>query len=570
MPFIYNGFDHDNVGIYNVLDYGATGDGTTDDTAAIQAAWNAAMAATYGGVVYFPAGTYDVTGLNCTSTTSQFAKQIVLRGANSLTSRIVLNTTGVGIDTTGTVNLRVENLYIVSGDDAPTVGLLLARGSRLNNGNASGHSFSNMHVRGNFTQAAVASIAAEVASWHDCFFENVNAAGGVAFFLSAQATGIKLNGSAAYTSFTVASATETILASSNTGIAFFGCRFYGQGSYSLPLSIEQGAQAAFYGCFFTVFGDPNYATSLVLISAENTTDYFTGPTLFSGCLFEADTPTVGVELYASTTRDNIKSYRGLQITGCEFNLYEGAAQYSLTFTGANTKERVLYVSGYYGNARPLPDTDVIRLSYITGGQWSVPSGTILLNSAVLLARLEAANYIFELGSVACSWVNAVRANLSATAKPTSGTYHKDEIIINSDPDANERMGWVCVGTGGMAAAERANSTNYAVGTWISFASSPYSVWEVTGTTGAGNTAGSPPSQSGAIGATVTDGDLTLTKRDTQPGFLSPLGYVGPVNAITAAPTFVAGTGTAVNDDSTFDGYTLGDAIKALRNIGALT
>ena len=41
----------------NVLDYGATGDGTTDDTAAIQAAINA------GGAVYLPAGTYSVTGI---------------------------------------------------------------------------------------------------------------------------------------------------------------------------------------------------------------------------------------------------------------------------------------------------------------------------------------------------------------------------------------------------------------------------------------------------------------------------------------------------------------------------
>jgi hypothetical protein len=38
----------------NVLDYGATGDGTTDDTAAVQAALNV------GGAIYFPAGTYLV------------------------------------------------------------------------------------------------------------------------------------------------------------------------------------------------------------------------------------------------------------------------------------------------------------------------------------------------------------------------------------------------------------------------------------------------------------------------------------------------------------------------------
>src|SRR3989344_4600844 len=44
---------------FNVKAYGATGDGATNDTAAIQAAIDAASAAP-GGVVYFPAGTYAI------------------------------------------------------------------------------------------------------------------------------------------------------------------------------------------------------------------------------------------------------------------------------------------------------------------------------------------------------------------------------------------------------------------------------------------------------------------------------------------------------------------------------
>lgn len=48
--------------VYNVMDYGATGDGTTDDTAAIQAAFDAVIT---GGTVYFPTGrgqAYHVSG----------------------------------------------------------------------------------------------------------------------------------------------------------------------------------------------------------------------------------------------------------------------------------------------------------------------------------------------------------------------------------------------------------------------------------------------------------------------------------------------------------------------------
>lgn len=49
------------VGTYNVRDYGAVGDGVTDDTLAIQAACDACRTAG-GGTVYIPTGTYIVSG----------------------------------------------------------------------------------------------------------------------------------------------------------------------------------------------------------------------------------------------------------------------------------------------------------------------------------------------------------------------------------------------------------------------------------------------------------------------------------------------------------------------------
>src|SRR5512139_1858497 len=51
-----------NLGIFNVKDYGATGDGATDETAAIAAAIAAALAV--NGAVYFPAGRYVVSNVN--------------------------------------------------------------------------------------------------------------------------------------------------------------------------------------------------------------------------------------------------------------------------------------------------------------------------------------------------------------------------------------------------------------------------------------------------------------------------------------------------------------------------
>ena len=48
-------------GIFNVKQFGARGDGATDDTPAIQSAINAMAAAAPGGLLYFPSGTYRIS-----------------------------------------------------------------------------------------------------------------------------------------------------------------------------------------------------------------------------------------------------------------------------------------------------------------------------------------------------------------------------------------------------------------------------------------------------------------------------------------------------------------------------
>ena len=54
--------------VFNVLDYGATGDGSTDDRAACQLAIDAAVAVG-GGAVYFPEGTYKLNSVASSDTT---------------------------------------------------------------------------------------------------------------------------------------------------------------------------------------------------------------------------------------------------------------------------------------------------------------------------------------------------------------------------------------------------------------------------------------------------------------------------------------------------------------------
>lgn len=93
--------------IVSVRNYGAVGDGTTDDLAAINAAY-AALPAT-GGVLYFPAGSYKVTGSITT-----IAKKIWILGQGKENSRILTNqATGNVLDISST-DVKISDMTVVS------------------------------------------------------------------------------------------------------------------------------------------------------------------------------------------------------------------------------------------------------------------------------------------------------------------------------------------------------------------------------------------------------------------------------------------------------------------------
>lgn len=115
--------------LVSVKDFGAVGDGLSDDTAAIQAAIDA-VGAVDDGVVFFPTGKYRITtSLNLTN------GRVSLKGSSSnRNDSVLVGDTGenFAIDMTGSDNrwTSIEDLYLVSdaSQSNPTVnGLLLSR-----------------------------------------------------------------------------------------------------------------------------------------------------------------------------------------------------------------------------------------------------------------------------------------------------------------------------------------------------------------------------------------------------------------------------------------------------------
>lgn len=178
-----------NNALYNVRDYGAVGDGVTDDTAAIQRAVNAAR--TTGGTLIFPFGRYLVTGpLDFTfgaGSVATLRHPITVRfesntsaGNDPSSAAIIANHTGHVFDCAGSYDLVFENVNITtdlgSGVVAKT-GWFFSRNAALSS--AGKHTLNNCKAYGSFANGVVYSYASEENDYISCRFYNITSGGRV-------------------------------------------------------------------------------------------------------------------------------------------------------------------------------------------------------------------------------------------------------------------------------------------------------------------------------------------------------------------------------------------------------
>lgn len=220
----------------NALDYGATGNGTTDDTVALQAAIAAAISLKQP--LYIPGGTYKTTAeLTILNT---YGVGLDVYGAGDGTTIIKAFHIGRSIlSMIGAVNCSLNHITL-QGDTTtfPKIGLLLGRSSAAS---AGWHTFNKIMITGAFSLAGVYNIASEGNGWYDLFL-----------ILSAEATakyGVCLSGSDFES---VGGLTSSTL----LGQMFYGANIYSNGTGTVAAVYINGAIAtgniSFYGGYFVV------------------------------------------------------------------------------------------------------------------------------------------------------------------------------------------------------------------------------------------------------------------------------------------------------------------------------
>lgn len=347
--------------IVSVKDFGAVGNGVTDDTAAIQNAITAARAMAYvrangitdptspyfeqSSTLYFPPGRYLVTsslwfGIDSSQagwTSAKIVENVIGDGAI-----IIGRTAGKPvIDMSGAFGMRVRGLSVFGdGTSTPNVGILLARsGTATVNPSAGLHRFTNVDVHGDFTLACVYNYASEINNWVNCYFyqnsgktvylaTNNNARHAV----TSQNCTIATTAQSAYGDFftscdlksstgnTTASGAVVYLESTDYGPVFIGCYIDTSGAVYMPsiflrnaLGLTSGTAEAWsqgvsiIGCTF------EYRTiqDIIFVDADHVVIDLT----IRGCKMPIDTSTGNRAHISITTNGTVKNLDAQRFSG---------------------------------------------------------------------------------------------------------------------------------------------------------------------------------------------------------------------------------------------------------------
>jgi hypothetical protein len=294
----------------SVKDFGAVGDGVTDDTAAIQAALD--YAAISEGLVTVPEGTYK--------TTSQLtmASGVGLSGEGRRNASIIkaYHTDAAILNLKGSGFCIVKDIYLTTDSTLyPKTGMALGRSSAASAGN---HHIENVKIQGYFDAAVFYSIASEVNVINNLYLWNLGGASSAKYgFYTSKADDLSVD------SFV----TSTNLVANVTGLNIVNSSSDANAACIYIEAAESSGSWNFYGAYLTP-----YRGSYVEIN--NATDsQILGPYSFIACSGErlsGGDPIYGFKLTSSVACN----FKGLNIIGTRFDFLAGSSHYPF-WTDAN-------------------------------------------------------------------------------------------------------------------------------------------------------------------------------------------------------------------------------------------
>lgn len=460
----------------SVFDYGAVGDGSADDTAAIQAAINT------GRSVYFPAGTYKVSGLivEDKSNVSYFAnddatitnvgatltgqvfkfvgtlENITWSGLNIIGNSVVTSNNsafGCASGQTG-VNLTFENLYI----EAVSVGISL-------NADLAG-SFNNCFIRNCQFKDIVGEAAGTAYAVHlpyaydtivdSCTFDNV----------SRHAVYVPRGGRVTISNCHILNHRKDVatalvrpavlIARNSRDCQIIGCTFDTYWDGAIGITSETAAIAdtennTIFGC---TFRNPQNAAARAITVGEQVNP--SGGAKVNGLIIEACQFHSDGAVF-TPTNINVLNGWNIHVRNCFFNWVNVAGNVvGVDFGSSNSPSVddcawvssegcVFYAKGTSGQLRA-----VITQGYLGSNvdrRVTVNNTQFFVDSGITLLTWHSPSYSYANTAVQGTGRFGDIGRGLGTAAPTSGTWYRGDIIWDITPSAGGTIGWVCTTAG---------------------------------------------------------------------------------------------------------------------------
>lgn len=425
--------------VVSVKDFGAVGDGATDDTDAINAAIQYAITAPItefqGRTVYFPAGNYAVTEINLSNTVSNFQRSVHLTGEGRWASRIVPFSTGtVLLNMIGRNVATIQGLHFDSSYNShvPQCAIFMARSTT--SGNCNNNKFWDVWITGNYSVASVVCNGSESSYWFGGRIENNYAPASHRCLWTGSGSVVGALQNVTIANGGIVSNTNN----PNTDNRMFGVEFYAPFASANPIRFTTSAGYLFDGCSI-ILG--NTSNARFVLYDNPTGSRINGPFQFIGCHLEGfgsgnvihyfDLPNTG-----ETTIDSLSHIAGTVVVS------DGTAWFDFDRTATNKKPTL------YG-------CNLQRVN-LPAGVSTFPCYANVLNRTTLQQQ-KSALAVFDFLTVSTVSVDVFSGNdtqslgrpyeVAADAVPTSGQWMRGTTITRATPAVGQPIGWKCTTSG---------------------------------------------------------------------------------------------------------------------------